>query len=269
MIDPQERLASVLARDERLLEVLAATSDALEMLRVPTVREVMERVVTVAEAARMANISPDELVSRLEAVLGGDAPGSVAPRARAIDAARRPAALVRVLPEQLVDVDVRADLRRGVEPFHRIMSAVAGLRADQVLRLRATFDPAPLRGVLQKRGYAAFTERLADDDWRVWFYPSDKPLPDAAPGPEPVHAPPLDDPEGFVVLDVRGLEPPEPMVRTLAALASLPKGGTLAQLNVRVPAMLLPKLAARGFSYQVHEIAPDLVKVLIFESTKE
>ena len=68
------------------------------------------------------------------------------------------------------------------------------------------------------------------------------------------------------ILDVRGLEPPEPMVRTLEALQRLPAGKTLLHVNVRVPRMLLPKLAERGFSYEMRERAPDLVLVFIRRS---
>ena len=66
-----------------------------------------------------------------------------------------------------------------------------------------------------------------------------------------------------VVLDVRGLEPPEPLVETLEALAALPRGKTLVQLNVRVPRLLLPKLEERGFVYEIDAQSPDLIRVLI------
>ena len=53
------------------------------------------------------------------------------------------------------------------------------------------------------------------------------------------------------------------VVRTLAALEELPPGGTLVQLNVRVPQFLLPRLEERGFTYEIREQAPDLVRVFI------
>ncbi len=67
----------------------------------------------------------------------------------------------------------------------------------------------------------------------------------------------------MVVLDVRGLEPPEPMVRTLEALERLPEGGTLVQLNVREPQFLFPQLEARGFAYEVRRQGDDVVRVVI------
>lgn len=78
-------------------------------------------------------------------------------------------------PERMVDVDVRAILRAGGEPFGEIMAARSALRPDQVLRVRAIFEPVPLYAVMASSGLSHWTERLADDDWRVWFHPEAPP----------------------------------------------------------------------------------------------
>ena len=70
----------------------------------------------------------------------------------------------------VVELDVRDDLRSGREPFSRIMAVVAGLRDDEVLHLRATFEPAPLYAVLGERGLAHESRAHAADDWSVWFW---------------------------------------------------------------------------------------------------
>lgn len=150
-----------------------------------------------------------------------------------------PLALQVVDPAAIVEADVREDLRAGREPFQRIMGARAGVPEFGALVVRATFEPAPLYRVMGKAGWAYHTECLADDDWRVWFY---RDLP---------------------VLDVRDLDPPEPLALTLNSAAALPPGGALVQLNVRVPQFLLPKLTEQGFTYHVREVSPDRVHVLI------
>lgn len=71
---------------------------------------------------------------------------------------------------RVVELDVREDLRKGQEPFSRIMATVAELRDDDVLLLRATFEPVPLFNVLGKRGYTHEVEQLAPDDWAVRFW---------------------------------------------------------------------------------------------------
>jgi hypothetical protein len=53
------------------------------------------------------------------------------------------------------------------------------------------------------------------------------------------------------------------MVRTLAALETLPADATLVQINVRVPEFLLPQLEQRGFTYEVRQQERDLVRLFI------
>lgn len=177
----------------------------------------------------------------------------------------RPSALEMIPEHATVFVDVREDLRSGREPFDRIMAAMRDVPAGGALCLRAIFEPVPLYGVMGRHGFAHHTERLGGDDWQVWFYPGDADGSGARSTAADATAAGDGETAGddVVVLDVRGLEPPEPMVRTLAALESLPPGHTLVQLNVRVPRFLLPELDARGFGYEVREQSPELVRVFI------
>ncbi len=262
MIRASDRVSAVLAKDERLLEVFVQASSTFEKLRIPAMRKTMARLVTVEQAARVAGIDPVALVDRLNRATGGDAieVEAVASTEPTEPASSLPAWLAALPADRLVELDVRDDLRKGQEPFHRIMGAVGTLPDDSVLCLRATFEPAPLYAVLGKRGLAHFTERLAADDWRVWFHRGE--AAQVAPVVEAARADGGSD-DDVVVLDVRDLEPPEPMVRTLEALASLPRGKTLVQINVRVPQFLLPKLTERGFTYEIREQSRDIVRLFI------
>lgn len=268
MIRASDTVAAVLRRDRALLEVFAGLAPAFERLRDPGVGRVMSRLLTVGQAARMAGLDGDELIGRLNAALEGREPTRMEEAAMTgrttepAPAAGMPAALQGIAADRIVHADVREDLRAGREPFSRIMAALQQVPAGGALVVRAIFEPVPLYAVLGRQGFEHYTERLEADDWRVWFYPAAA----AAPGEVGVsgagEAAPGEDPN-VVVLDVRNLEPPEPMVRTLAALEELPPGGTLVQLNVRVPQFLLPRLEERGFAYEIREQGPDLVRVFI------
>ena len=139
-------------------------------------------------------------------------------------------------------LDVRDAIRQGGEPFGRIMSAVNGLPADHVLVLRAPFEPIPLYEVLGRQGFRHWTERHAPDDWSVWFYRESGPT---------------------VVLDVRGLEPPQPMVRALAEAERLVPGAELEVRHDRRPTFLYPQLDERGFVHETDEPEPGLVRIRI------
>jgi uncharacterized protein (DUF2249 family) len=155
-----------------------------------------------------------------------------------------PEPLRRIEEANVVQCDVRDELRAGREPFSMIMAALRRVPPGGALAVHAIMEPVPLYGVMQKHGLTHWTERRAADDWTVWFYPG-------APEPAAVaaHEPPPMDAGDVVVLDVRGLEPPAPMQRTLEALEQLPAGATLVQVNSRVPQLLLPLLEARGFAW--------------------
>lgn len=53
--------------------------------------------------------------------------------------------------------------------------------------------------------------------------------------------------------DVRGLEPPEPLIRILNALEALPAGATLRARTDREPCHLFGEAVQRGFRYTSHE----------------
>lgn len=133
----------------------------------------------------------------------------------------------------VTELDVRPVIAAGEEPFRMIMDAVEGLPPGGVLRVRSPFDPKPLHRVLAGLGFSSSVRENAADDWQSDYW-----RPDAS---EPV------------VLDVRGLAPPEPLERTLAALAELPDDRRLLQVNDRVPAFLLPLLDERGYRYSIGE----------------
>lgn len=155
-----------------------------------------------------------------------------------------PLALQVVDPADIVVADVREDLRNGREPFHPIMAARDKVPAEGALVVRATFEPEPLYRVMAKSGWSHHTEQLETEDWRVWFYRDVK------------------------VLDVRELEPPEPLVHTLNATADLAPGEWLVQLNSRVPHFLFPRLTEQGFTYHVREVSPGRVHVVIRRPTE-
>lgn len=56
-------------------------------------------------------------------------------------------------------------------------------------------------------------------------------------------------------LDLRGLPPPEPLVRALEAVEALPEGDELIVVTERRPVHLLPLLLERGVEVTVRELA--------------
>lgn len=66
-----------------------------------------------------------------------------------------------------------------------------------------------------------------------------------------------------MILDNRGLEPPQPMMRTLSALQDLDKGQTLVIINDRRPMFLFEQLDELGFIYLTEQQDDGSYKVTI------
>jgi tRNA 2-thiouridine synthesizing protein A len=66
-----------------------------------------------------------------------------------------------------------------------------------------------------------------------------------------------------MVLDNRGLEPPQPMMRTLAALKELDEGQTLTIINDRRPMFLFEQLDELGYLYLTEQQVDGSYRVTI------
>ena len=155
---------------------------------------------------------------------------------------------------KLVTVDVREDIRRGREPFSRIMQAVGELKEGEGLLLIAPFKPAPLFGVLKQQGFSHEAKPTPEGDWEVRFFRSSEQMPSNDPTAESTFI------TGttcagipVVKLDARGLEPPQPLVKILEALSALPEGAQLEAHTDRRPMHLYAQLEQRGFVAETSE----------------
>jgi uncharacterized protein (DUF2249 family) len=285
-IGPADRVSDVLARDEALVDVFVRHSPHFEKLRNRALRRVMGQLVTVEQAARVAGVGLDTLLRALNDALAPDSGAATPPRAGSNPAPDAQASTVPLPARRPIDVkevvlDLRDDMRAGREPFPRIMTAVRELADDQVLRLRTIFEPVPLFAVLAKRGFLYESRQDAPEDWSAWFWrgaaesavsgSTSAPLGAVAaergttPVEPAVRSSSSDESSSGQThwLDVRGLEPPQPMLRTLAALETLPAGHELVQVNARIPQFLLPILAERGYAFEVDDSDADTVLVHI------
>jgi uncharacterized protein (DUF2249 family) len=171
----------------------------------------------------------------------------------------------------IVELDVRPHLRKKLEPFQIIMDTVKKLSKEDVFVLHATFKPTPLLGLLKTKGYNNKVEQLEPEHWVVTFtHRSQKDQPDS----QSVVEQPEDnestiDPNRLVQvyeLDNRGLEPPQPMIRTLAKLQQIQSGDKVTIHNDRVPMFLIEELNTLGYSYEVDDQEDGSAKVTITKS---
>jgi uncharacterized protein (DUF2249 family) len=157
-------------------------------------------------------------------------------------------------------IDVREDIRAGREPLSKIMAAVSTLKAAERLLVIAPFEPVPLFYALQRHGYSHRAEQKPSGDWEVLFSrASEQQDLRSAAQPPAVACPPSTNsdstvsPKEFVEIDARGLEPPQPLVRILEAIADLPRNSAIHARTDRRPIHLYPQLENRGFTARTEQ----------------
>lgn len=144
-------------------------------------------------------------------------------------------------------LDVREELKRGRDPFSRIMQAVAGLAPGQSLLLTAPFEPTPLYAVLGARGFGHTSRQLDSGDWEILFSEETSSTPGQPIDVRPPANPTLD-------VDARGLEPPEPLMKIMEAVTAAPPGEEVRARTDRKPVKLYEHLQERGWKSESEQL---------------
>lgn len=140
------------------------------------------------------------------------------------------------MDDTVITLDVREHLNAGHETFSAIMQALSRLEAHQKLLLIAPFEPVPLYSIMAAKGFEFASTPRDNGKWEVLFSPAVEEKPGA-----------------IMDLDVRGLEPPEPLVKILEAVAALPKRANPRAHTDRRPVHLYPQLEERSYTGESEE----------------
>jgi len=157
-------------------------------------------------------------------------------------------------------LDVRETLAGGVDPFHLIMDHISILKEGEVFHLLNSFEPMPLYTVLAKRGFDHYTEVL-DSVFHIYFF---KPVDKGNASVDDNKTPSAQTERPDVIeMDVRDLEPPEPMIKILGKVRELDEKTILLVHHHREPMMLYEKLEEIGFQAVTTKINDNYYKVVI------
>jgi uncharacterized protein (DUF2249 family) len=235
-------LSDVIAGDAEAIGRLIALNPVFGVLLDPDHRNAMVGQIRLDEAARVAEVAFDTLC----AVLQGKSVETAAKQPAVAEAAVPGDWFEQAKSQSAPHLDVRPMLASGQDPFAQVMSASAMVPPGGFLVVDAPFDPAPLRRVLAGKGFTSLGRQMGPGHWRICWRREEpaavaEETPTPARGPEPWQA------ADGAHLDVRGLQPPEPMTRVLDLID---QGGidNLVLHHDREPFLLYPMLAERGWS---------------------
>jgi len=244
------KIGAALDADPALVERLIALDPVFSKLRNPILRKTMAKLVTFGEASKVAGVP-------LEAMLAV-ANGHSAPTTKRVEeqAGPTPDWVKSIDLEKALSLDVRPMLAKGEEPLSLVMRTAKEIAEGAALILEAPFDPAPLRRVLGSKGFLAHPEKLSASHWRVYFLRQRTATESAAPGDARLWRE-----QDVPHIDVRGLEPPGPMLAILKLLEAPDTGDKVIVHHERDPIYLYPELAERRWTAEPVDGDPGEVRL--------
>ncbi len=255
LISASSRLMDVIAAEPAVVKRLAAIDAIFRDLGAltsaspfgPTLRELAERV--------------GVPVAALLGVVTGKAPAAcLAADQVEKEYEARPDWLDHFQQGAATRIDVRPSLAASRDPFTTVMAAAVEVPRGGGLVIDAPFDPVPLRRVLERRGFATFGRRLAEQHWRICCRREPERHAAVYPPASVSDATVWQSADG-VHIDVRGLSPPAPMIAILRLIDSGQHQGVVIVHHEREPAFLIPELADRKWAYAYLDGEPGEVRL--------
>lgn len=239
-------VADAIKADPAVVDRLIALNPVFRKLQNPILRKTMAKLVNFGDAAKVAGVP---LAQMLAAANGDPTPATPPGAVRADAPAERPDWLDRVDAGKATRFDARPLLAKGEEPLGAMMRLTNPMEIGDALIFDAPFDPAPLRRVLAGKGFVSHPEELAPGHWRVTFLrQARKGAPEEESRQTEVKTWRED---GVCHVDVRGLEPPKPMLAILELIQAPDTGDEIIVHHEREPMFLYPELDERRWGHEM------------------
>jgi hypothetical protein len=181
-VTAEMKVRDALKINKQMLDAFVWLAPEFERLRNPALRRVMANRVTIEQVARVAKLPLTEALYVLNLAAGMEiaelhselnALPVTAFRHTPDNPPRKPVELVRLKDDdaRVRFADVMPHAQRQADPLPTIMRHLLSLSDEsEVLLVRHSFDPIPLRDLLARRGYGSWAEERRPSDWYIYFY---------------------------------------------------------------------------------------------------
>ena len=278
-ISANTKISQLLKADDDMVDFIVSIHPKFSKLANPFLRKAIAPRVTIKDAARIAGMPVEKLLEKL-AEKGFEIDTEAASEtAVAEEKCDKP-------PFKKVHI-IRANemLDAHTDPFDTIRKALLALQPGEAVDVVLDFIPVPLIDIFAKQGYAYCTEKK-DGMYHTYFYKKPEPAGfwqklkslfggsrhQAATERNEMTA---DEKEfdrlmekyrnNLQKIDVRDLEMPQPMMKILETLKTLPEETALYVDHKRIPQFLLPELEKAGYRWATKRINPDYTQMIIYK----
>lgn len=262
-VDENTNVAGLLDEHPDLLDTFVKVSPHFKKLENKFLRRTIARRVKIADAARVGGVDLAQLINSLNSQLEGSASESQA--AKHADSETEWEDKYSQEFEYRDDeiqqtLDVREDIATNRDPLSKIMRTAKDIGVGKILVVVNSFEPIPLYEVLGRKGFIHRTE-TDGDVFRVLFKREavDRTLSRS----ETLTGSAAEGEEKIIEMDVRGLEPPEPMMKILKAINTIGENTILLVHHHREPIFLYDKLKEKEFEAITNKVEENHYKIVI------
>jgi uncharacterized protein (DUF2249 family) len=262
-ISANTKISALIKENPGCIDVIATINPHFKKLQNPFLRKILASRVTIKEAARIGGCEISSFFEKLKPLgfVINDTEASLPDEEKKISS--------NIHPDYTLDV--RQDIESGKAPFRKIMDAVSALKAKEVLLLINSFEPLPLIRILLEKGFEIDVENASEGKVHTYIKKmQEAKIVEKATAPLPIifQQKLKAYKDNLVIINVRALPMPQPMMRILEALPALSENEALFVFHKKVPLFLLPELKEKLFEY-VYQETQEGVELLIFKNKTE
>ncbi|MBA3899651.1 MAG: DUF1858 domain-containing protein [Bacteroidetes bacterium] len=164
-ITAQTKISELIKQNPAALEAIVSINKHFEKLRNPILRKIMASRVSIADAAKIGGCKVEAFYEKL-APLGFETVNQVESQ-KAEPVITYKLDISSIPPERIKELDVRAGIASGADPFLTIMKEIDLLKSGDVLIVINSFEPVPLIRILEKKGYDFRTEKPVPNEYHT------------------------------------------------------------------------------------------------------
>lgn len=163
-ITPETKVGRLLDDYPELEETLIGMVPEFRKLKNPILRKTIARVTSLSQAARVGQISINDMIVQLREKAGLDKGSDYTGGQETDDAL--PGWIDGVKPDRVLDA--RPLLEEGKNPLEVVLSEIHSMKEGEVFELITSFSPAPLIDRLKGMGHGVYSAGKGDA-FHSWF----------------------------------------------------------------------------------------------------
>lgn len=262
IITANTKISAIINANPGAIDAIACINPHFNKLKNPVLRKILAARVTIADAAKIGKCAVEDIFNKLRPLgfiieYEHTKPENVSPEQEKT---------TRPFSAQL---DVRADINNGQDPFKKIWAQLSGMDEGQVLLLVNSFEPVPLIRILEDKNYKTEVVYVADSEVHTYISKGASikidPLPEVDNAAFEAISGKYEN--KMKTIDVRHLPMPQPMLTILGELEILPIEMALFVHHKKLPMFLLPELKEKKFEI-TFKTTDDGVKLIIYKQAQ-